>query len=91
MRYVYKPSFLRTLRSLEHQQQLKTERAILALMDYFQSGQRTEGLGLKQLRKPYWEIRVGLDTRIMFLLEGDLVSFIIVGDHNDIRRYLKHV
>ena len=60
-------------------------------MDYFQIGQRTTGLGLKQSRKPCWEVRAGLDLRILCVLEGDFVNFVLVGNHEDIRRYLKHL
>ena len=50
-----------------------------------------KGIGLKRLKGDYWEIRKGLKARILFRWENDLVEFIIAGDHNDIKRYLKNI
>jgi len=50
-----------------------------------------KGIGLKRLKSDYWEIRKGLKARILFRWEGDLVEFILTGDHNDIHRYLKNM
>lgn len=50
-----------------------------------------KGLGLKRLKGDYWEIRKGLKVRILFRWEADLVEFVIAGDHNDIKRYLKNI
>jgi len=47
------------------------------------------GIGLKKLRKHLWEARAGLDDRIVFSREGDLVEFLIVGSHDEIARFLR--
>jgi hypothetical protein len=44
---------------------------------------------LRKLRAPYWEIRAGLDRRVVFALENDLATFIAVGTHDEVRRLLK--
>ena len=38
-----------------------------------------------------WEIRKGIKARILFKWEGDLVTFILAGDHEGIKRYLKNI
>jgi hypothetical protein len=48
-------------------------------------------MGLKRLKDDFWEIRKGLKARILFRWQGDLVEFVLAGDHNDIKRYLKNV
>jgi hypothetical protein len=50
-----------------------------------------KGIGLKRLKGDYWEIRKGLKARILFRWEGDLVEFVLAGDHNDIKRFLKNI
>jgi mRNA-degrading endonuclease RelE of RelBE toxin-antitoxin system len=65
--------------------------AIDSLLTFFQTGQRPLGLGLRQLRRPYWEVRVGLSTRILFAFEKEAVTFVLVGDHDDIRRSLRRM
>ena len=48
-----------------------------------------KGMGLKKLRGNFWEMRKGLKTRILFRREKDWTEFILAGDHNDIKRFLK--
>ena len=50
-----------------------------------------QGIGLKRLRQNYWEIRKGLKTRILFQWEKDTVKFILAGNHDDVRRFLKGI
>lgn len=90
MKYERKNSFKRIFRKLSFQKQEQILEAIQALMDYYESGIKTEGLGLKYLRDEVWEIRSSLKDRILFSLSGDIVTFLIVGNHDDIRRYLRN-
>jgi hypothetical protein len=47
------------------------------------------GLGLRQLKPGCYEVRAGLDVRAALLREGDDLVLAIVGNHDDIRRWLK--
>lgn len=47
------------------------------------------GLGLKMIRRPYWEFRSGLGDRILFAWSRDLISLLLVGSHDDIHRFLR--
>ena len=85
----YLASYDRAFRTLPAATQRQTATAIDRLLDYFLTGQRPHGLGLKRLHKRYWEIRVGLGIRVMFELGRDRLTFIIVGNHEGIRRWLK--
>ena len=55
------------------------------------SGKRdlSVGLGLKNLKKNFWEIRKGLKLRILFRWRTDYVEFTLAGTHDDIKRFLK--
>ncbi len=48
-------------------------------------------MGLKNLRENYWEIRVNVKDRIIFTLEKDKVAFIIVGNHDEIKKFLRNI
>jgi mRNA-degrading endonuclease RelE of RelBE toxin-antitoxin system len=87
--YEYKPSFDRTFKKLRPDAKKRVTRALTLLIDFFETGQRTSGLGLKQLRGSFWEIRVDIKIRVIFTFEGDTVSFIVVGTHDDITRFLR--
>ena len=45
------------------------------------------GLGIRKLRRNYFECRVGIDLRLVFRVEPILVTFTFAGDHNEVRRY----
>ena len=55
----------------------------------FDTGQLPTGLGLKPLRADCWEVRAGLADRIIFRRTGGLVEFLLVGNHDEIRQFLK--
>ncbi|MDI6791389.1 MAG: hypothetical protein QME81_00780 [bacterium] len=90
-KYERKPGFDATLSKLAPVRKTKARESIRKLVVFFETGERTAGLGLKKLQKDYWEIRTDLKDRILFRLKGDTVEFIIAGNHNEIKRYLKNV
>jgi hypothetical protein len=47
-------------------------------------------MGLKRLFKDYWEIRQGLRNRILFRWEDDAIDFLLAGDHDSIKEFLKN-
>ena len=89
MKFEYLNSYNRSFKKLPRNIQKNVSKAISQFIDFILSGQKPEGLGLKKLYKHYWEIRVGLSFRILFELKGNLVTFILVGDHNQIEQFLK--
>jgi len=47
------------------------------------------GLGLRQLRRGIFEARLGLQIRVLFERDCDLLVIKTLGDHGEIRRYLR--
>jgi len=47
------------------------------------------GVGPKHLDDDYWEIRKGLRYRILFRWRKDSIEFIVAGDHDSIKDFLK--
>jgi len=90
MRYEFKPSFDRSVKSLPPETKEEIKELCLALIDVL-SGEKElcAGLGLKSLRKNFWEIRKGLKLRILFRWRTDRIEFILAGSHEQIKRYLK--
>ncbi|MBI4777435.1 hypothetical protein HY792_00705 [Candidatus Desantisbacteria bacterium] len=90
MRYEPLSSFERSLRKLPEEIKEKVKEAIFTLMDFFETGKKSHGLGLKKLGKNLWEIRVDIQIRVIFLLEDDIVKWGFVGDHDQIRQFIKN-
>jgi mRNA-degrading endonuclease RelE of RelBE toxin-antitoxin system len=85
------PSFLRHFKKLDARKRQSVIKAIENLNELYNLGLPSRGLGLKQLRQNLWEIRSSLKDRILFDLQGDAVSFLLVGNHDDVRSYLKNL
>lgn len=89
MRYEYKPSFDRMFKKLPKGRRDKVLKAIFALLEYFEVGKRAKGLGLKHLRGEFWEVRADIRDRMLFVFTDDVISFVVVGTHNEVRSFLK--
>ena len=91
MRYERKPAFERSLKRLPDDRATRIKEAVHQLVVFFETREHPHGLGLKRLRGDYWEVRAGLGDRVIFRLSGDLVEFILAGNHDEIRRFLRTV
>ena len=91
MTYEFSPSFDRTFQDQPADSQKRIRRAIQMLMEYFEGGPLPHGLGLKKLQKNTFEIRAGLQERVILAAHGDRCRFLLVGSHDDIRRFLAHL
>ena len=90
MKYEFKPSFDRSVKSLPSETKQEVKELCITLIDVL-SGEKelSVGMGLKNLRKNFWEIRKGLKMRILFRWRADHVEFVLSGTHEEIKRYLK--
>ena len=90
MRFEPLPSYARSLKKLDPPIKEKAKAAVNKYVDFFEGGHKPEGLGLRKLSKHIWEIRVDIKIRVIFRLEGDLVQWGYVGNHDDIKKFLRH-
>ena len=89
MQFVFASSFDRRFKKLSPQRQQKARAAIDSLLSYLdRQAPLRPGLGLKNFQGDYWEIRLDIHDRIIFEL-SDRVTFWLVGDHDDIRRFMR--
>ena len=50
----------------------------------------SSGIGLKKLSLRLWEVRAGIDLRVVFSIDPDALNLVFAGNHDEIRKYLKH-
>lgn len=92
MRIEFKSSFERSIKALNPDDKQEIKNVTADLIDILSMDKPLhEGLGLKRLQGPYWEVRKGLRVRILFRWQKDLVEFVLAGNHEDIRRFLKSI
>lgn len=92
MRFEFKSSFEKSIKALNSSDKQEIKDIAVYLIDVLsQDRPLQQGIGLKRLRGSYWEIRKGIKTRILLRWDGDLVEFVLAGNHNDVRRFLKNL
>ncbi len=92
MRFEFKPSFERSIKSFNPSAQTHIKETTSNLIDVLSKDRQIhQGLGLKRLTKEFWEARKGIKVRILFRWTGDLVEFVLAGNHDDVRRFLKNI
>ncbi len=89
MKYNYKSSFDRSYKKLALADQYAIDDTIENLKIFYSSGVKTKGLGIRRLKWDFWEIRASIRIRVLFIFQQDTISFIVVGNHDEIRKYLK--
>ena len=89
IRVVFLRRFDRALARLPAGERAQAIKAIERLLDHFNGGPKPIGLGLRKLRGSFWEIRLSLADRIVFLLERDVATFAFVGKHDEIARFIR--
>ncbi|MBI4957611.1 MAG: hypothetical protein HY908_36735 [Myxococcales bacterium] len=65
---------------------------LLSLPKAFGAPHLHAGLGLRKLHASgIWEARVGLGLRLVFAFAADTLTLVRVGDHDEVRRYLREL
>ena len=78
-------------RALPTERQAQVAQAVALLSEVFGQPHLHSGLGIRRLKKNYFELRAGRDTRVVFKLEGSMAMLVLVGSHDNVQRFLKNV
>lgn len=92
MRVLLTERFQRDARDLDDEQRRAVFDVILSLPRVVGDPHTHAGLGMRKLhRSGIWEARVGLGLRLVFGLQPDMLSLVRVGNHEDVRRFLREL
>ena len=80
--------FERAYRRLNSLDQQIVDGAVFRLARYLETRQASVGLGVKKLGTGIFEVRVGLSLRIVYIKEGPKVFLALLGNHDEVRRFL---
>ena len=67
----------------------KIGRALQAVENDFGHPHRHRGLGIRKLSPTLFEIRVGLDIRLVFQNRPDVLLFLMAGNHVEVQKFLR--
>lgn len=84
----FSPQFRRRARQLSQDQRRQVAGASDALREAFGHPHRHGGLGVRKLGGNLHEFRVGRDLRVVFELQGSRAEFVMIGNHDEVRRFL---
>jgi len=90
MTFSFDSPFRRCLARFHPAEVTSIKRKLDAFIRAYAQGKVPGGFGVKKLRKNLWEIRVNLPQRILFLKFPGETVFTFIGNHDEIRQFLKH-
>lgn len=83
------PSYERAAKKLKPGDLREVELAIVRLPEVFGRPHRHSGLGIRRFG-PYFEFRVGLRLRILFLPHAGDFHLAFVGNHEEVAQFVRH-
>lgn len=93
MQFLYKERYLKRFDRFSASEQVLILETDQQIRTYYQTRQAPFGLRLKLLyakgEERVFEARVSQAIRIVWAQRGEQVSFVLVGLHNEVRRYLR--
>ena len=81
--------FAEDVRGLPAVRRPEIEEGVRRLSQTFGQPHLHSGLGIRRLKHNFFECRVGRDLRMIFRLEGSVLSMVRIGNHEDVRRFIK--
>lgn len=63
--------------------------ALQRLEQDFGHPHRHRGLGIRKLTGSFFEIRVGLDIRLIFQNRAECLLFVMAGNHDEVQKFLR--
>ena len=83
------PSFERSDKKLAPEQKKRLTESLESFNTFLISGQVPKGLGWEKIGHEKYEFRLDIRRRVIVKEERDIFYLVLVGDHNEIKRYLK--
>ena len=83
------PSFDRCVKKLYPSDKKQLIQALEKFNEFLTSGQLSAGLGFKKINHNKYEFRVTIRLRVVLKEEGNVFYLVLVGDHDEVRRYLR--
>ena len=80
---------LTTIRKLAGAERRELGGAIAATQKVFGTPHAHTGAGVRKLKGRWYEVRAGLSLRLVFRECDDCLSFEFMGNHDDVRRFLR--
>lgn len=84
------PSFERSIKKLNPAERKQLAKYLELFNQFLVTGRLPSGLGFKKINHDKYEIRVGVRLRVVVKEEKDTFYLVLLGSHDEIRRYLRN-
>lgn len=84
-------SFLKRVRDYPKETRGKIGQALQLVEKDFGHPHRHRGLGIRKLTGDFFEIRVGLDIRLVFQNRAECLLFVMAGNHGEVQKFLRGI
>jgi hypothetical protein len=89
MRFHYKKEFIKQFDVYSRQEQDLILEADRQIKDYVKDQNAPYGLRIKNIGKNVFEARVSKQIRIVWVKQEDMITFALIGSHDEVRRFIK--
>ena len=89
MTILSRPSYRRSLKKFSDHKIAEINIAIARLPEAMGRPHLHSGLSIRRLRRAIFEVRAGLQIRVLFALESGDIVLLFAGDHDEVRAWLK--
>ncbi len=90
MRIETAKSFVRSLRRRTDDELKSVATAMQSAAEMFGRPHLHTGIDIRRLGRNHFECRVGIDLRLVFRSERDALVFVLAGNHDEVRAFLKN-
>jgi mRNA-degrading endonuclease YafQ of YafQ-DinJ toxin-antitoxin module len=90
MRIETAKSFVRSLRRRTDDELKSVATAMRSAAEMFGRPHLHTGIDIRRLGRNHFECRVGIDLRLVFRSERDALVFVLAGNHDEVRAFLKN-
>lgn len=83
------PSFERSVKRLTPQKRKQVAQSLDAFNEFLVSGQAPFGFRFKKIADDKYEFRVDIRLRVIVKEDGENFYLVLLGNHDEVRRYLR--
>ena len=85
------PSFERSIAHLTPPEKKQLAKCLSAFNNFVLTGKYSSGVRAKKIDYDKYEFRIGIRLRMIVKEEDGIFYLVLVGSHDEVRRYLRHL
>ena len=84
------PSFERSVKKLTSKEKEHLAKSLETFNNFLLTGKAPSGFRFKKINHDKYEFRIDIRLRVVMKEEGDIFYLVLVGNHDEVKRYLQN-